>query len=238
MSPKSIFCVLLRRAARLGGSPPGACAVRRHRCRLHRATGAAGAGARAAGRDRQEPTESGPGRIRRYDRQSWHAAAFERHGAQLPADELVAAVAGHDRFLGSYPALARACQDPREYQRHLDPGTDRALSPTSRRAQRRSPIAGAAAGDCTHTHSPTGSDRFASLQQLIGAIGTAADQKASLDLNGANRSRAGHAAERADQAPGALPGRAVPGVGPVQQRARAGDCGSGISATLACAMGL
>ena len=57
------------------------------------------------------------------------------------------------------------------------------------------------------------SDRFASLQQLIDAIGSAADQKAALDLQARIAAEQGMLQNEQHEAPGALPGRAVPGVG-------------------------
>ena len=65
----------------------------------------------------------------------------------------------------------------------------------------------------SHEALANSSGRFAALQQLIDAIGGASDQKAILELQARISRRARHAAERANQAAGALSGGAGSAVG-------------------------
>ena len=83
---------------------------------------------------------------------------------------------------GSYPALASSITSLVNANAVLTPAQVAALSPTEQ-AQltlaRQNPALLQATASTALANS---SDRFASLQQLISAIGSAADQKASLDL--------------------------------------------------------
>lgn len=83
---------------------------------------------------------------------------------------------------GSYPALAASITSLVNANAVLTPAQVAALSPTEQ-AQltlaRRNPALLQATASAALANS---SDRFASLQQLISAIGSATDQKASLDL--------------------------------------------------------
>jgi type IV secretion system protein VirB5 len=84
---------------------------------------------------------------------------------------------------GSYPALAGAVGALMVANAVLTPAQVASLSPAQQAqltAARQSP---ALLQATARTALANSSDRFASLQQLISAIGGAADQKASLDLN-------------------------------------------------------
>ena len=100
----------------------------------------------------------------------------------LPADwaQLSQVLTGSS---GSFPALASEIGTLVSANAILTPAQVALLSPieqTALSAARQSPALLQAIARTALTNS---SDRFASLQQLVGAIGTAADQKASLDLN-------------------------------------------------------
>jgi type IV secretion system protein VirB5 len=85
-------------------------------------------------------------------------------------------------FSGSYPALASSIASLMKSNAILTPAQVASLSASEQAqltAARQNPALLQAA---SRTALANSSDRFASLQQLIGAIGTAADQKASLDL--------------------------------------------------------
>jgi type IV secretion system protein VirB5 len=84
---------------------------------------------------------------------------------------------------GSYPALASNVSSLVSANAVLTPAQVAAMSPTQQAqltAARQNPALLQATARTSLSNS---SDRFASLQQLISAIGTAADEKASLDLN-------------------------------------------------------
>jgi type IV secretion system protein VirB5 len=84
---------------------------------------------------------------------------------------------------GSFPALASAVGTLITTNAVLTPAQIALLSPIEQSAlaaARQSPALLQAIARAALTNS---SDRFAALQQLIGAIGTASDQKAALDLN-------------------------------------------------------
>jgi type IV secretion system protein VirB5 len=84
---------------------------------------------------------------------------------------------------GSYPALASNVSTLVSANAVLTPAQVSAMSPTQQAqlaAARQNPAMLQATARTSLSNS---SDRFASLQQLISAIGTAADEKASLDLN-------------------------------------------------------
>jgi type IV secretion system protein VirB5 len=84
---------------------------------------------------------------------------------------------------GSYPALAGNVSSLVSTNAVLTPAQVAAMSPTQQAqlaAARQNPALLQATARTSLSNS---SDRFASLQQLISAIGTAADEKASLDLN-------------------------------------------------------
>lgn len=100
----------------------------------------------------------------------------------LPADwtQLSQVMGGSS---GSFPALASAVGTLVSTNAVLTPAQVALLSPTEQSAlasARQSPALLQAIARAALTNS---SDRFASLQQLIGAIGGAEDQKAALDLN-------------------------------------------------------
>jgi type IV secretion system protein VirB5 len=84
---------------------------------------------------------------------------------------------------GSYPALASNVSSLVSANAVLTPAQVASMSPTQQAqlaAARQNPALLQATARTSLSNS---SDRFASLQQLISAIGTAADEKASLDLN-------------------------------------------------------
>ena len=84
---------------------------------------------------------------------------------------------------GSYPALASNVGSLVSANAVLTPAQVASMSPTQQAqlaAARQNPALLQATARTALTNS---SDRFASLQQLISAIGTAGDEKASLDLN-------------------------------------------------------
>jgi type IV secretion system protein VirB5 len=84
---------------------------------------------------------------------------------------------------GSYPALASNVSTLVSTNAVLTPVQVASMSPTQQAqlaAARQNPALLQATARTSLSNS---SDRFASLQQLISAIGTAADEKASLDLN-------------------------------------------------------
>jgi type IV secretion system protein VirB5 len=84
---------------------------------------------------------------------------------------------------GSYPALASNVSSLVSANAVLTPAQVASMSPTQQAqlaAARQNPALLQATARTALTNS---SDRFASLQQLISAIGTAGDEKASLDLN-------------------------------------------------------
>jgi type IV secretion system protein VirB5 len=84
---------------------------------------------------------------------------------------------------GSYPALASNVSTLVSANAVLTPAQVASMSPTQQAqlaAARQNPALLQATARTSLSNS---SDRFASLQQLISAIGTAADEKASLDLN-------------------------------------------------------
>jgi type IV secretion system protein VirB5 len=84
---------------------------------------------------------------------------------------------------GGYPALATQVTTLVNANAVLSPAQVATLSPTQQpqlAAARQNP---ALLQATARTALSNASDRFASLQQLISAIGSAADQKASLDLN-------------------------------------------------------
>jgi type IV secretion system protein VirB5 len=84
---------------------------------------------------------------------------------------------------GSYPALAGNVSSLVSTNAVLTPAQVAAMSPTQQAqlaAARQNPALLQATARTSLSNS---SDRFASLQQLISAIGTAADEKASIDLN-------------------------------------------------------
>jgi len=84
---------------------------------------------------------------------------------------------------GSYPALAGDFRSLMSANALLTPAQVAALSPTEQ-AHLTSARQSAAMLQATSRAALTNtSDRFASLQQLIGALGNATDQKAALDLN-------------------------------------------------------
>jgi type IV secretion system protein VirB5 len=84
---------------------------------------------------------------------------------------------------GSYPALASNVSSLVSANAVLTPAQVASMSPAQQAqlaAARQNPALLQATARTSLSNS---SDRFASLQQLISAIGTAADEKASLDLN-------------------------------------------------------
>jgi type IV secretion system protein VirB5 len=84
---------------------------------------------------------------------------------------------------GSYPALARSTSSLVSTNAVLTPAQVASMSSNQQAqlaAARQNPALLQATARTALSNS---SDRFASLQQLIGTIGTAADEKASLDLN-------------------------------------------------------
>jgi type IV secretion system protein VirB5 len=106
-------------------------------------------------------------------------------GAQrnyLPTDwsQLSQVIAGSP---GSYPSLASSMQSIVQANAILTPTQVSSLSPTEQAHLVAARQAAALLQVLSRTALQNSSGRFAELQALIGAIGSAADQKASLDLN-------------------------------------------------------
>ena len=115
--------------------------------------------------------------------------------------------------LGELPALASSMSSLVSSNAVLTPAQVAALSPVAAGAACRSPAEpGTAAGDVTARRSRTPAAALPRSSSLISAIGTATDQKASLDLRRESRPSRG-CSRTSDEAPDALSGRAGAGVG-------------------------
>jgi len=84
---------------------------------------------------------------------------------------------------GSFPALAADITTLVNANAVLTPAQVASLSPTEQAELAAARQSAALLGATSHAALANSSDRFTSLQQLIGAIGGATDQKAVLDLN-------------------------------------------------------
>ena len=84
---------------------------------------------------------------------------------------------------GSYPTMAASVSGLVSTNAILTPAQVATLSPSEQARLTAARQNAALLQATSRTALANSSDRFASLQQLIGAIGSAADQKASLDLN-------------------------------------------------------